>query len=71
MIMGKMSMLKEINVSVIIMDRDFRVIGEKFIGKISSSFRYAAFINERGLHVPKDENNEDIIEFSIYQFVKK
>ena len=59
------------DISVIIMDENFRVIGETYIGKLSSSFRYGIFVNENGLHLPKDEKDENVLVFHIYKLSKK
>lgn len=52
--------------SIIILDSEFNIIGETFIGKVPTTYRYATFITKEGLHLPHFIN-ENILNFSIYQ----
>lgn len=54
--------------SIIILDHDFNVIGETKIGKShTSTYRYTLFVNSNGLHI-QQESDEDQILFNIYKF---
>lgn len=61
---GKMGWQKDI--SVIILDTSFNIIGETFIGKCNPNYRYAMFVNEYGLHIPQ-KTSEDVLQFRRYK----
>lgn len=61
----------EKNISIIILNSSHEIIGETYIGAIPSIYRYASFITENGLHIPKHRVNDDVLTFSIYQLIDK
>lgn len=56
-------------VSIIIINNQFRVVGETYLGGVSSTNRYVCFVNNAGLHIMK-KSNEDCISFDIYKLMK-
>ena len=59
------------DVSIIILDNEFEVIGETFIGQLASNCKYSIFVNHEGLHLLSIDNNEDILTFDVYKLSKK
>lgn len=57
-------------ISIIIMDRQFQIIGETFVGKCNLNYKYAIFVNEYGLHIPQI-TSEDVLCFKRYELCKK
>lgn len=54
-------------ISIIIFNSNFEIIGEKYVGSLPSIYRYASFVTEKGLHLPKISANEDMMIFSIFK----
>ena len=54
------------NISILILDKSLHIIGETKIEKCSHNYRYATFVNQKGLHIPQ-ETNEDFLCFKIYE----
>lgn len=57
------------DISVIILDNNFKIIGETLIGSINSVNRYTIFVNEKGLHLLQN-SDEDFMTFLIYRLQK-
>lgn len=60
----------EKELTIIILDEEFNIIGESYIGALPSQYREAVFINEEGLHLPKKESDENALLFDIYKLVR-
>lgn len=60
---GMVGWSKEI--SIIILDKTFNVIGESFIGKCLNNYRYAIYVDQDGLKIPV-QSSEDILVFKNY-----
>lgn len=61
---GMVGWSKEI--AVIILDKSFNVIGETFIGKCLSIYKYAIYVDANGLNIPID-SSEDVLIFKNYK----
>lgn len=56
-------------ISVIILNEKFQIIGETFIGSSNLNSRYAIFVNKNGLHIPQ-KSNEDILKYKSFVLCK-
>jgi len=65
---NKMGWQKEI--SVIILNKNLKIIGETKIKECNHNYRYAIFVNEKGLHIPQN-TDEDVLCFKIYNLCIK
>lgn len=52
-------------ISVIILNEKFQIIGETFIGGSNLNSRYAIFVNEKGLHIPQ-KSSEDVLKYKLF-----
>lgn len=52
-------------ISVIILNDKFQIIGETFIGKPNLNSRYAVFVNESGLHIPQ-KSDENVLKYKLF-----
>ena len=56
--------------SIIILDRNFKIIGETKIGKShASNYRYTLFVNYSGLHIQQNSDENQIM-FNIYKLIQ-
>ncbi|MDD2595133.1 MAG: DUF4221 family protein [Bacteroidales bacterium] len=59
-------------ISVIILNNNFDIIGETYIGVVNPINRYCCFVNEKGLHIMEPSNkDENSIAFNIYSIKNK
>lgn len=58
------------DISVIVLDNRFNIIGETKIDECNPNYRYAMFVNEKGLHIPQT-SSEDVLCFKIYELCSK
>lgn len=65
---NKMGWQKDL--SVIILNKDLKIIGETKIKECNHNYRYATFVNEDGLHIPQ-KSDEDVLCFKIYTLCMK
>lgn len=61
---GMVGWSKEI--SVIVLDKTFKIIGETFVGKCLSNYRYAIYVDQEGLKIPV-QSSEDVLIFKNYE----
>lgn len=60
-------------ISIILLDEDFKYLGETNIGKMKNWYIQNAFVNEKGLHIEYIPNvlNEDFLTYKIFKINKK
>jgi hypothetical protein len=58
-------------ISIIILNTNFQIIGETFIGKLHGTNNYSLFINKHGLHLQSDKTDENFMFFYVYKLTKK
>lgn len=56
---------------IIILDHQFKIIGETYIGSLPSQYRESIFITKEGLHLPQKNIDENKLMFNIYKLSKK
>lgn len=61
---GMVGWSKEI--SVIILSKSFKIIGETFIGRCLNNYKYAIYVDENGLNIPI-KSSEDVLIFKNYK----
>ncbi|ADQ79706.1 hypothetical protein Palpr_1561 [Paludibacter propionicigenes WB4] len=58
-------------ISIIILNANFQIVGETLIGKVHGTNNYSLFVNKHGLHLQSNKKDENFMFFDIYKLTKK